>query len=603
MRYFVDPRQGRLFDPFEGVIPPLGRKRIVEGWQGIFRHVLLEVMPARQLGEHFAPVFGRPTKELFSVAGLLFLQELNAWTNPRAVEAYLFHTDVQYALNLEPGVDEMCERTFERYRALFINDELASTIMDAVTTELIGQLELNIDQQRLDSTHVFSNMASFGRTRLMGVTIKRFLTQVKRHHAEDYAALPEALRERYAPSQAKLFAGEGSSQEDRSRTRQQVAEELHQLIVRFAEHRGLKDRPSYKALVTVFEQQCELVESKAQVRAKTGGACLQNPSDLEATYDGHKGQGYKAQLVETCSDSNGVQLILEVLPQTAADPDAGALKPLLETLEQKDRLPESMLTDTAFGGDDNVQMAAAKGVEVVSPVAGRPSDDSPSDTVMSVPPSDAAMSESGVMEPLTIDDFAVDERTGKVTACPTGRIPLSTIHDVVTGKRTVEMPSAECETCPYQQACPIKKKPGGRYTLSYTDKQRRLEERRREEQTEAFQKRYGKRAGIESTNSGLKRRLGLGYLRVRGKKAVFHALYLKAAGWNLLRAAASGKLVKMVKEAMARSGPALRFWLSWMARLMRTFIPEAISTIQQRASKSDNVERDGFMNFIPEFCR
>jgi Transposase DDE domain len=603
MRHTVDPRQGRLFDPFEGVIPPLGRKRIVEGWQGIFRHVLLELMPARQLGERFAPVFGRPTKELFSVAGLLFLQELNGWTNPRAVEAYLFRTDVQYALNLEPGVDEMCERTFERYRALFVNDELASSIMDEVTTELLGQLELNIDQQRLDSTHVFSNMASFGRTRLMGVAIKRFLTQVKRQHVEDYAAVPEALRERYAPSQAKLFAGEGSSAEGRDRTRQRTAEELHELIVRFAEHPGLKNRPSYKALVTVFEQQCELVEAKVQVRAKTGGACVQNPSDLEATYDGHKGQGYKAQLVETCSESNEVQLILEVLPQTAAVPDAGALKPLLESLEQKDRLPETLLADTAFGGDDNVQMAAAKGVEVVSPVAGRPSDEAPSDNAKSVPPSDNAMFDSAAMEPLTIDDFAVDERTGKVTACPTGRIPLSTIHDVETSKTTVEMPAATCETCAYRPSCPIKKKAGGRYTMSYTAKQRRLEERRREEQTEAFQKRYGKRAGIESTNSGLKRRLGLGYLRVRGKKAVFHALYLKAAGWNLLRAAASGKLVKMVKEAMARFGPALRFWLSWMACLTRTFIRQAISRAPQGALKSNNVKTHEFRHFIPEFCR
>jgi hypothetical protein len=564
MRHFVDPRQGRLFDPFEGVIPPLGRKWIEEGWQGLFRHVLLQVMPAVELGKHFHPILGCPTKELYSVAGLLFLQELNGWTNAQSVEAYVFHTDVQYALNLEPGQDQMCERTFERHRALFVEDGLASEIMDRITTELIYGLELNITQQRLDSTHVFSNMASFGRTRLMGITIKRFLTQVKRHHPEDYQALPEPLRQRYAASPAKLFAQEGSSPEDRARTRQQVAEQLHELIVRFAEHSGLKNRSSYKAMVTVFEQQCELVESKVQVRTKTGGACVQNPSDLDATYDGHKGQGHKAQLVETCSASNEVQLILEVLPQTAADPDAGALKPLLNSLEQKDRLPDTMLADTAFGGDDNVQAAADKGVELVSPVAGpKP------DATLNGQPSDNTMSPPVPMEPLTIDDFAVDERTGKVTACPAGRIPLQTIHDTQAGTTTIEMPAEACETCPFRAACPIEKKSGGRYKMSYTDKQRRLEERRREEKTEAFQQRYAKRAGIESTNSGLKRRLGFGYLRVRGKKAVHHALYLKAAGWNLLRAVASGKLVKLVKEAMTQVGPALRFWRLWTAYLTR----------------------------------
>src|ERR1700704_1789127 len=98
MRHSVDPRQGRLFDPFDGLIPPLGRPRINEGWQGIFRHALLALMPVPQLGRHFHPVLGRPTKELYSVAGLLFLQELYGWTNADAVEAYLFRTDVQFAL-------------------------------------------------------------------------------------------------------------------------------------------------------------------------------------------------------------------------------------------------------------------------------------------------------------------------------------------------------------------------------------------------------------------------------------------------------------------------------------------------------------------------
>ena len=95
MRHTVDPRQGRLFDPFDDIIPPLGFKRITTGWQGIFRHVLLKLMPAGQLGEHFHEFLGRPTKELYAVAGLLFLQELHGWTNAQAVEAYLFRTDVQ----------------------------------------------------------------------------------------------------------------------------------------------------------------------------------------------------------------------------------------------------------------------------------------------------------------------------------------------------------------------------------------------------------------------------------------------------------------------------------------------------------------------------
>ena len=580
MRHTVDPRQGRLFDPFDGIIPPLGRKQIDEGWQGLFRASLLHLMPVRELGAHFDPAIGRPTKELYSVAGLLLLQEMNDWTNAQTTEAYLFRTDVQYALNLEPGQDEMCERTLERYRALFVDDGLAQQVMDSVTATLIERLELNVDRQRLDSTHVFSNMASFGRTRLMAVTIKRFLTQVKRHQAAEYEALPEELRQRYAASQAKLFAGKGQSAEDRAKNRQQVAEDLHELIERFADHPGLRDRPTYQALVTVFEQQCEIVDAKVQVRSKTGGACLQNPSDPDATYDAKKGPGHKVQLSETCSDDNDVQLIVAALPQTAASPDAAALEEVLADLEKKDCLPDTMLADTAFGGDENVQMAAAKGVDLVSPVAGPKGDAAANAEATTgetgalpdengMPSSNAASaaetSPTAAMEPLSIDDFAMDERTGKVTACPTGRIPLQTIHDPEAGTATIDMRAADCENCPFRPACPIEKK-RGQYRLTYTDRQRRLEARRQEQKTDVFREEYAKRSGIESTNSGLKRRLGLGKLRVRGRKAVNHAVYLKAAGWNLLRAVASGRLRA---SALAQLGPARRLWRLLTAKLIR----------------------------------
>ena len=585
MRHAVDPRQGRLFDPFDGLIPPLGRKLIDEGWQGLFRGTLLHLMPVRELGKHFDPAIGRPTKELYSVAGLLFLQEMNDWTNAEATEAYLFRTDVQFALNLEPGLDQMCERTLERYRARFIDDELAVQIMDALTGTLIKQLDLAIDKQRLDSTHVFSNMASFGRTRLLGVAIKRFLTQVKRHHETDYDALAEELRQRYAPSQAKLFAAKGQSADDRLKTRQQVAEDLRDLIAHFADHAGLRDRPSYQAMVTIFEQQCEVVDAKIQLRAKTGGACIQNPSDLGGTYDAHKGQGYQVQLSETCSDANDVQLIVAALPQTAAEPDAGALPEVLDDLKKNDRLPDTLLADTSYGGDENVQMAAAQGVDLVSPVGGptpgTAADEPPSDKGMS-PPTPPAM------EPLTIDDFALDERTGEVTACPSGRVPLATIHDAQAGTTTIDMRATDCATCSFRSACPIQKKSGGRYRLTYTDKQRRLEGRRHEEKTDVFRQQYAKRSGIESTNSGLKRRLGLGKLRVRGRKAVFHAIYLKVAGWNLLRAAASGRLTAAARVRLAtgqaRLGPARWFWRLWSACWTR---------IRARTWNYSNEERSG----------
>jgi hypothetical protein len=74
-----------------------------------------------------------------------------------------------------------------------------------------------------------------------------------------------------------------------------------------------------------------------------------------------------------------------------------------------------------------------------------------------------------------------------------------------------------------------------------------LAARRREQETEVFRERYRRRSGIESTNSGLKRRTGLGRLRVRGRPRVFQAIYLKVAGWNILRASVCAKMREWVR--------------------------------------------------------
>jgi hypothetical protein len=269
------------------------------------------------------------------------------------------------------------------------------------------------------------------------------------------------------------------------------------------------------------------------VKTKTGGDCVQNPSDLDATYDGHKGPGYQVQLAETCAPSNAVQLITAALPQTACETDAQAVVPMLDQLEQGARMPEELLVDTLYAGDENVQAAAARGVDLIGPVPGRAPEADP--------------------EGLTVDDFAWDERSGAIDACPAGHRPTSCSFDAATATRRVEMPASACDACPFRERCPIEKTRDGEFTLAFTDRARRLAGRRVDEQTPVFQERYAPRSGIESTNSGLKNRLGLGRLPVRGRGSVFRVLWHKVAGWNVLRAAASPRLRARVRVEVAET--------------------------------------------------
>ena len=535
MQRIVDPRQNRLFDAYDPVLTETTRRRLLEGWPGVFRHVILELMPVDILSGHFSRTMGRPTRELYSMAGLILLIECMNWTKQQALDGYSFHLEVQYALNLEPVAQDLSPRTLERYIQHFEQDDLARRIMAEVTGRLVEVLGTKIDQQRLDSTHVFSDMACLGRTRLMGVAIKRFLTQVKRHDAAAYAGLDEALRQRYAPSVHQLFGQAAKDTASRRLLRQQVAEDMDQLIRQFAERPDHAKRSSYQAMERIFHEQCDVEEQTVRVKAKTGSDVMQNPSDPDASYDGHKGPGYQVQVAETCHPDNEQQLIVGALPQTAAETDVEALEPMLEILEADDLLPEQMLVDMQYTRDQNVQRAEASGVELVGPVPG-------AEPQLRI-------------DDLCIDDFVIDDRTEQVTCCPDGHRPLTSVHDPKTGKTRTTLPASVCSRCAYRHQCPVEQD-RDRYHLEHTAKQRRVAARRREQATEVFRQRYRRRSGIEGTNSGLKRRTGLGRLRVRGRPRVFMALYLKIAGWNILRASVCAKMRQYVHARAQTAGSA-----------------------------------------------
>jgi len=526
MHKIVNPQQIRLFDPFDSVLTEKTRKRLLDGWAGVFRHVILELMPVETISGHFDPAMGRPTKELYSIAGLLLIKEFMDWTKDEALDAYSFNMYVHYALNLEPVTHDISMRTLERYINLFEDDDVAKSVMLEITVTLVDILEINIDKQRLDSTHIFSDMASFGRTRLMGVAIKRFLTQLARHDSKAYELLSEQLRKRYTPGVNQLFADTKKDSDSRRLLRQQVAEDMYLLVRRFSGIDEHSRKDAYKAMERIFYEQCEVHEQRVCVKKKTGGNVVQNPSDMDATYDGHKGQGYQVQISETCHPENETQLITCALPQTAVEPDTTATSEVLDNLEESGLLPREMFADTHYCSDENIQDAAERGVELVGPVQCAGLVDKNADH-------------------LNVDDFDIDEQTEQVVRCPAGQKAASSIHDKRTGKTKTVMPNSTCSQCEFRKECPIEKCRDG-YCLFHTAKQRRLAGRRKEEATDVFRERYRIRGGIEGTNSGLKRKTGMGQLRVRGRPAVFHSILLKITGWNILRASVCAKMREIV---------------------------------------------------------
>jgi len=134
-------------------------------------------MPVTELATNFSKFAGTSTKELYSMAGIVFLADFFGWTNLQTIEKFQFRIDVKYALNADPGYD-FSLRSLERYQQHFRKHDLAAKVFASVVNTLAEHMEIDVARQRLDSTQVFSNMATFGRTRLLATAIKRFLTRL-----------------------------------------------------------------------------------------------------------------------------------------------------------------------------------------------------------------------------------------------------------------------------------------------------------------------------------------------------------------------------------------------------------------------------------------
>ena len=104
---------------------------------------------------------------------------------------------------------------------------------------------------------------------------------------------------------------------------------------------------------------------------------LQNPSDPDASYSGHKGQGYQVQVMETYTDTDDpeqkaqtLNLITHVEVERAHESDANALIPAIESAQERELAPKELLADSLYGSDENVETAKDKGVDVISPPMG-----------------------------------------------------------------------------------------------------------------------------------------------------------------------------------------------------------------------------------------
>lgn len=522
MIYIKDHKTRYMISPY-----PFGPKRQahVDGsWAALFRTEILEDLPVVKLTKYYSDGQGRPSKELYAAMGALVLQQMFDLTDEQTVEQFSFNLMWHYALGITGTGDAeayLSVRTLWTMRQRIIDSSLDAELFDMTTKKLALVFGVDTSRQRLDSTHLFSNMRHLGRIGLFAATIRRFLVNLRRQHREHFTALGEEFTNRYVNKGDGVFSLVKPS--EAARTLEALGRDLLDLVERFKDEETVRQMSSYQLLVRLLREQCEVTPQDGagpKVTLKTpeniSSDSLQG-SDPDATYSGHKGKGFSAQIMESYDPKRPAEatvpnLITYAEVEPAHLSDVHATLPAIDAVQRLGLGPQQVVADTAYGSDENVLGAQECGVELVAPAAGGPVDDA-----------------------FGLENFTIDTQ-GSVVCCPQGYAPVKVVQ--ARGETVVSFSIGKCVACAAQLRCPARWSEEG-YIIRLTSKKIRLARRRAREKTPAFRGVYRWRAGVEAAMSHLKHLTGAGRLRYRGLRLVRFCIKLKAAGINILRAAAA----------------------------------------------------------------
>jgi hypothetical protein len=533
--------QGSLFQS-AFLFPEAKFRRLEKSWADMFQSRALPLIDEKSFADMYCEDNGRPNRAVQTVLGVLILKEMFNLTDEEALEEMEFNLLWHHALRLTLEEAHLPQKTLHNFRARLMANDGGRVAFEETTDRIIVALGIRTGKQRLDSTHIMSNIAILTRLGLFCETIRYFFGALRRVHPDLAEMVPPVLVRRYLKEEGEPTSYEDARSGEGRRRLSVCARDLYRLVDRFRGTAAAR-LEEYHLLERLLREQChvgrhrdgrpgddddDVGEGKVPVALKdpkeVHSDSLQSPYDPEVTYSGHKGKGYEAQVAETCDEENLCQIITlaEVTPSSASDTEVTV--PAIDSLAERNAQPDEIFADTLYGSGRNAFESERRGTELVSPVAGPT-------------PGESHEEECEETPRLTPADFQIDVTGQQPTVCPAGYQSTEEYEWEGAPERVeIHFSRSVCETCSLRSRCPVKlNQHTGDYVLKADLVKINIERRRRAEANEEWRKRYAVRAGIEGTNSELKRRHGLGRLRVRGGHRVRLAVYLKALACNIKR--------------------------------------------------------------------
>ncbi len=570
-------RQVPLFTPATQV-PKSAAERLKVTWAEGFQREVLPVL--FEVESEFASLYsemGRPNWSVARLIGLMILQDLEDLDDQSVLDRLMFDVRYQHALGVTSDDAYLSRRSFVAFRSRLAERdpkmELVRKVFDKVRDEALADLRLSSGKQRLDSTHIMSNIQTHARADLFGKTLRHFVRGLRDRWPDRLERLDPKLRE-WALSDVEGWFGRAGA--DRRVVLQQRAEWALSVAETFAADKEVAADERYQFVVQLLAEHCVVVQNGPQDGGPNGalGAAaaretgaepvtttahddeaseqstgeqagtedggpadagdgamsrvkvlarpavlsgLQSPFDPDAGY-GQKGRGYLVQITETCGNT-GTEIVTDYGVVPANVSDKTQVMPVLDRLGAT-LLPQTLFADSGYATMANIAKAREQGIELYAPVS---NGKLPKDFVGR-------------------ERFTFDETTGEMTLCPQGHRPLryglrSTDNDDKPTQHAY-FDGKVCRQCPLLGRCAARAPNNGKNGNFHVEVLPSLRERdlALERQRDAkWWKPYQIRSGIEATASELKRGHGMGRLRVRRNPRVTLKVALKVIACNAKR--------------------------------------------------------------------
>lgn len=517
--------QQKLFG-IETRISPALRRRLESSWAHLFRCEILPILFRNE--DKYAMLYGTTGRPNFSVArllGLCLLEEWNDLSDQEALDTFSFDVRWRYALDADEEEDYLSRRSLVEFRRRLAASDpdmrLIRDLFDAIRDSAMEKMGLSATNQRLDSTHVISNIQVRGRLALFSHTLTLFLKSLDEEHL---LRVPEEIRQWHAREPEGWF---GLGPAEQRTELDELARYVHELVILFGKDGDVTRSEPYLLLTRLFSEQCELTGSSGvQVKKKSAGATLQSPYDPDASC-GHKGPGYSLHITETCNNDKKTEIITDYEVHGAARSDIGKTLTVIGRLDAAGLKPDVLFADGGYPSVPSALKIREQGIELVAPV-----------------------NRSRLGDDVAGRDLFVFDDKGRVVRCPRGHAPVD--HRVLSGNNTKRrslhaiFDGDICRACDMLDRCPVRapnhrakgcspRDTSGDFRLEVTAELCLRDEMYAIQQTTEWKERYRIRAGIEATNSELKRAHGIGRLRVRRMAKVCFAVACKVIACNIKR--------------------------------------------------------------------